>query len=488
MTRAAKGLFLLVVLACLAMRGPVAGAADAPIKPVKKVHLLTKDMITVKKIKLKAPGSNHQLDPVLVAGDPSGGFWVSWRTAEGSSLQHFSDKLTSDRSIISLKTHAVMGLYGHDDGSVALTWFDCRMNRVFGVDLYLKKLSKTGKEIWNSKVRGDPGANTEYEKRPVGFWNHPDFQGPVVPIAFNGTQYGLFYVILQKFPDKACHTGDEYVSVNADGTVDESTRSVWNASHSFSPSTVAGTNGQFYGVTISDPFPYRAIRMGAYSQKPVKQDAIWPRTPSPNSVGFPPGTRIGAPFNMGGQFGLAIRSSIPKDLEDIKDCDEALFHKKLQGVAGAWPILLRFNESGGKAAATYITEKPMDDLVVVGGRLGEKHAVVAWGQGPGSDKGSVFGTFPCQVALLNGEGEVIQGPMAVQGPVCWNSNAAPLSNGDLVWAGIVDDWAQVADPTTLYIVRIRCPKSIQKAAAKVEPGKPIPSPKPAAASPQQGAQ
>lgn len=450
---------VVAVQPCLALPPQVQPERPAPTAQARR--FLTEDMIEIRTIPLDEPGCNNQLSPVLVANDPKGGLWVAWGVAGGASyrLQHLADNLSPDRPVVKLNTNALLGLYGHDDGSVAFTWYDGRLTRVFGVDLYLQRMSASGKVLFNTKVRGDPGSGLEYEKRPVGLWYHPDFQGPTVPIAFNGKQYGLFYVVLQKFADKACHTGDEFVAVNANGKVDDRTRSTWNASHSFWQSVVVGYDRSFYGITLADPYPYRAVRIGNYSVHPAKQDVLWPRKPCNNF--FPPDTKLSAAFNFGSGFAMAISTAIPSEMEDLKNYDDKTFSDKMAAQGpGAFPVLLLFDKSGKKAKASYITKEPSQDMIITGARLGRLNAVVMWANGPsGMDKGTVFGAYPTKIAVLSDSGRVVQPPIEVKAPLTWHSDAATMSNGDVVWGAIADDWTPVDDAAKLYIVRVHCSRS-----------------------------
>ncbi|MCY3020832.1 MAG: tetratricopeptide repeat protein [Planctomycetota bacterium] len=451
---------------------PGQASPPAPAKPV-----VTPDMVGVRTMKLAEPGLNHQWCPVIVANDPKGGLWIAWplgAPGTGSNIQHLNDELLPDREQIKLPGSRVVGMYGHDDGSLVYTWWDSRVNAEFGVELYIKRVATDGKVLFDTKFRGDPGAGLEYPQRPVGIWGHPNWQGATIPIACNGKQYGLFYVILQKFPEPSCHTGDEFVAVNLNGQVDDKSRSTWNASHSFWMSCVAGRDGHFYGITYADPWPYSAVRMGRYGKKPVKQDMLFPRKPHGMA------TRISAAFTLESGFGMAVASSIPPEIEDLKAYDEELYKSKVKG-PGSYPVLLRFDETGEKARATYLTPEPINDLVVSGGRLGKDHAAVLWGHGTVGDKGSFFGVYPVQLTVVNAAGEVLQAPIEVKAPLTWQSDAATLSNGDLVWGGICDDWTPVDDPKKLYIVRVRCdgvnPKTAKPAVAAAPKAAVPPPPK-----------
>jgi len=450
MTRHTTVLALLLIAPAFGMHLQAAENA----KPV-----VTPDMIGIRTIKLAEPGLNHQWCPVIVANDPQGGLWIAWpMSAGGSNIQHLNDELLPDREQIKLPTSRLVGMLGHDDGSLVYTWWDFQLNAEFGVDLYIKRVATDGKVLFDTKFRGDPGSGLEYVKRPVGIWGHPNWQGATIPIAFNGKQYGLFYVILQKFPEPSCHTGDEFVAVDLTGKVDEKSRSTWNASHSFWMSTVAGRDGHFYGITMADPWPYSAVRMGAYSKKPVKQDILFPRKPAGLS------TRISAAFTWEAGFAMAVASSVPREVEDLKTYDDTLYKSKVKG-PGSYPVLLRFDETGQKAAATYLTQEPINDLVVSGGRLGQNNAVVLWGHGPTADKGAVFGVYSVQLTVVSGAGEILQAPIEVKAPLTWQSDPATLSNGDLVWGGIADDWTPVDDAKKLYVVRVRNPKPAKPAVA-----------------------
>ena len=120
--------------------------------------------------------------------------------------------------------------------------------------------------------------------------------------------------------------------------------------------------------------------------------------------------------------------------------------------------MLRFDESGKKAAATYLSTNRIEDLVVSGGRLGRDHMVCLWGHGPAGagDKGGYFGVYPVQMAVLDEAGQKVQQPVEIKAPLTWQSDPTTLANGDLVWAGAANDWTTVDDPKKLYLVRIRC--------------------------------
>lgn len=451
---------------CSLTHGQSAVVQATPAAPAKPV--VTPDLVGVRTLKLDEPGLNHQWFPVIVANDPKGGMWIAWPvSASGSNIQHLNDELLPDRAQLKLPENRVVGMYGHEDGSLVYTWWDSRVNPEFGVELYLKRVATDGKVLFETKFRGDPGAGLEYPKRPVGIWGHPNWQGATIPIAFNGKQYGLFYVILQKFPEPSCHTGDEFVAVDLTGKVDDKSRSTWNASHSFWMSCVAGRDGHFYGITYADPWPYSAVRMGAYSKKPVRQDILFPRKPHGMA------TRISAAFTLEGGFAMAVASSIPPEVEDLKTYDEEFYKSKVKG-PGAYPVLLRFDETGQKAAATYVTPDPIQDLVVSGGRLGKNAAAVLWGHGTFGDKGSFFGVYPVQLTVVSAAGVVLQAPIEVKAPLTWQSDPATLSNGDLVWGGICDDWTPVDNPRKLYVVRVRCDGLAVKEAKPAPVTRPVP--------------
>lgn len=452
-----------IVLGTLAvlLLAPRVLAAGPAVQPEEPQTLITGKMITVKTIQLPNPAMQNQLVLTLIEEDPAGGLWVLWHTDDGAVLQHFDSAFKADRKTITLKGHRVMGLYGHRDGSLAMTWRESYMTDIHGVNLFLKRISGQGETVWNTKVRGDDGANLPYEQRPIGLWHHPDYQGPAVRIAFNGKQYGLFYVVLQKFESLECHTGDEFMAVNADGSIDaRCRRHTWNASHSFWMSSVAGRDGEFYGVTYTDPFPFFGIRMGAYSQPTAKQSLIWPARAWPNTL---PSTRMGAAFNMSGGFGMAISSGVPKDLSVLKQFDEEAVKRRIeaeQTVKAGYPILLRFDHTGRTARSTYLTTDLVPDIVVGGARFGKDSALVAWSQGPGNMKGEVFGTLGATMAVIDVKGNILQTEIKVNAPLTWNSDPTTLSNGDVVWAGFADEWTADDDKQTLYLVHIKCPSSL----------------------------
>ena len=460
---------LLTALAVL-FAGEVALAAGTPVQPAEPQNLITRDMITVKTIELPSLAMQNQLVLTLIEEDPTGGLWVLWHTGEDAVIQHFDNRFKADRKTITLKGHRVMGLYGHHDGSLALTWRESHMKDIHGVNLFLKRITGEGETVWNTKVRGDDGANLPYEERPIGLWHHPDYQGPAVRIAFNGKQYGLFYCVLQKFESLECHTGDEFMMVNADGSIDSRCyRHTWNASHSFWMSSVTGRDGKFYGITYADPFPFFGIRMGSYSQPSAKQSLLWPAKAWPNTL---PCTRMGQAFNLSGGFGMAISSGVPKDLSVLKQFDEEAVKRRIaaeQTVKAGYPILLRFDHTGKTARSTYLTTDLVRDIVVAGTRFGRDSVLMAWSEGPGDMKGEVFGTLGATMAVVDVKGKVLQTGIQVNAPLTWNSDPTTLSNGDVVWAGFADEWTDNDSKTTLYLVHVKSPASLGGQAIEATP-------------------
>lgn len=436
----------------LCLGGGRAGIGRAAPPRVAAVPL--ENLVEVRRLPLQRPAVNHQCLAVLVVDDPKGGAWLAWHDSvpEGlsSHIVHLDASLTPDRAVIDLPGRSVHGLVGLEDGAVVAAVGSRRGPEVKGSiapgppspnTIGLRKMTRDGRQVFETQVRGGEGYGAE------SVWALMDGTAPSVSVSSNGRGYGLFYAIGKHFADGGVHQADEFTALDSSGNVLPASRATWNTSHSFWMSSAVGRDGHIYGVTIADPQPW-GLRLGNYTVNPghPPQTMLWPspevaRTVKHAGVAGRPGPLF--PLKHG--FGIAVATP-----HDPRRPDATVENLRL-------PMLLLFDEQGSVADPVYLAKEPVDDLIVSAARYGADQVAYLCGNGPGDIKGNVFGTFPTRLAILDGRGKTLQGPIEIPAPFTFGSHPATLSNGDVVWAGVADDWTKVDDPLTLFIARVRWP-------------------------------
>lgn len=432
-------------------------------------------LVEVRRLPLQRPAVNHQCLAVLVVDDPKGGAWLAWHDSMPTGLSahviHLDASLTPDRAVIDLPGRSVHGLLGLKDGAFVAAVGSRRGPEVEGKiapgppspnTIGLRKMTADGRLVFETHVRGGEGYGAEC------VWALMDGTAPGVSVTSNGRVYGLFYAIGKHFADGGVHQADEFTALDSSGNVLPASRATWNTSHSFWMSSATGRDGHIYGITIADPQPW-GLRLGNYTFNPghPPQTMLWPSAEVAKTVKHAGvAGRPGPMFPLKHGFGIAVATPL-----DPSRPDATVEHLRL-------PMLLLFDERGSVAAPVYLAKEPTNDLIVSAARYGDDHVAYLGGNGPGDIKGNVFGTFPTRLAILDGKGKLLQGPIEIPVPFTFGSHPATLSNGDVVWAGVADDWTTVDDPLTLFIARVRWPgaKSAASAAAPNERRRPTRQP------------
>ena len=258
-------------------------------------------------------------------------------------------------------------------------------------------------------------------------------------LAYDGTDFGLFFMIGRHFRDGGVHQADEFVMVGGDGTVHETSRNTWINSHSFWPSALSA-GGSMYTLTVADPFPVWGVRLGTLDGGTFSQSTVWP---TPDLAGqVPEGgvvARVGALFEVEGRLAAAVRTAV----------DPA---NPAGGVSGPQrALLLTMNPDGSDAVASPIDDTLLvdveNDLVVAASRFGAD-ALTLTGVGPNA---SVFGHAPVVARVLAPDGTPLTEGVELDARLAWSSDPVTLSDGSAAWAAIEDNVS-----TTLQIARIGC--------------------------------
>lgn len=421
------------------------------------------NLVEVRKLPLQRPAVNHQCLAVLVVDDPRGGSWLAWHDSAPGALSahivHLDAALAPDRAVIDLPERSVHGLLGLEDGAVAAAVGTRRGPEVEGKiapgppspnTIGLRKMTADGRLVFETQVRGGEGYGAEC------VWALMDGTAPSVSVTCNGRMYGLFYAIGKHFADGGVHQADEFTALDPAGNVLPASRATWNTSHSFWMSSAVGRDGHIYGITIADPTPW-GLRLGNYTVNPGRppQTMVWPSPLVATAVKHAGvAGRPGPMFPLKHGFGIALATPL-----DPSRPDATVEQMRL-------PIFFVFDEQGVASDPVYLAKEPTNDLIVSAARYGDDQVAYLVGNGPGDIKGNVFGTFPTRLAILDGRGKTVQGPIEIPAPFTIGSHPATLSNGDVVWAGVADDWTSVDDPHTLYVARVRWPG---RKAAKAAP-------------------
>ena len=399
---------------------------------------------------LTVNAQQDQTVPVIVAPAHDGSFWVAWTDSpwsEGSLLAHIQQvgadlEFTGTR--LDIPGSMVVGMHAHADGTLAVAhgrrtgpepadpeWRGAPRGTTPNT-LFLSRFDGE-EERFRTQVRGGEG----YTSSPESTWLLPDGTGASVSVAFNGNRYALFYVIGRHFESGEVHQADEYVELDRDGAIVESTRAGWLNSHSFWPSAVA-VEDRFYTLTVADPFPQWGLRLGGYVGGAAEGFTIvWPSADIADEVtSRGPVGRAGAIFSVDGKLATVMRTWVDRESPAATGSQ----HRA---------ALLTFEINGSLAGYAELSPAPgpENDRVAGGARFGDAVLTIV------SDVGnaSIFGGAPVTLQMLDAEGATLAGPTSVDARYAWSSDPVTLSDGSVVWGAVRENVSQ-----TLQLFRVAC--------------------------------
>gem|GEM_PF-3972747 len=388
--------------------------------------------------------------PVVVTPDNDGGLWLAWTDSPYSEgvlhahIRHLNADLEMDGTSLDIPDSVVVGMYAHADGSLAVahgrrtgpepsdpSWAGSPGGPAPNT-LFLSRYLGSD-EVFTTQIRGGEG----YTSDPESTWFLSDYTGAGVSVSFDGSRYGVFFVIGRFFEDESVHQADEYVEISPEGIVAEASRQSWINSHSFWPSSVA-VESTIYTLTTADPFPVWGVRLGSYpAQGEPNHVTIWPTPDIVDQVTVSgPVARQGAIFEVGGRLAVTSRTWVDKDDPTVRgDTEYAAFHS--------------FETDGSPVAFTPLAAEVTsgNDLAVLGARFGsDALTLVAEGANAG-----VFGLAPVTAQVLSVEGELLSEPVQLDARLSWASDPVTLADGSVVWPAVKDNVSK-----TVQLARVGC--------------------------------
>ncbi|MEM8924668.1 MAG: hypothetical protein AAGD35_14290 [Actinomycetota bacterium] len=417
---------------------PSGGTGDAPpVSPEGPAPVCNTDIAAQfdrADIALDAQAQQDQTVPVVVAPDPTGGFWVAWTDSPWAlkklhaRVRHVDASLRFDGPSFDLPGEVVLGIHVHSDGTLAVAhgkrtgaepadpnWGGSPTGAAANT-LFLSRFSAAGAKQWGTKIAGGEG----YERGSTWFLN--DRTGATVTVGYDGAKYAVHYVIGRYFDDGGVHQADQYAELTPGGQIVDGSRRDWMNSHSFWPSAI-GSGGAVYSLTVSDGFPESGMRL---ARNGTDATTVWPWA------------RPGAMFTVGGSLAVAVQTNT----------DKAAPTSTVEG--GWWPSALIMGTDGSiKAVAQFPsqTEPTYENLVVGGARFGDDILVLASNAG----NAGVFGAAPVKAYIATTDGQQRGSTATLDARLSWQSDPVTLADGSVVWAAIKDNVSN-----TLQLNKVRC--------------------------------
>ena len=401
-------------------------------------------------IPVEINAQQDQSVPVVVAPDATGGVWLAWTDSPWSEdtlhahIRHFDSELNAIEGDLDLPGSVVLGMYAHADGSLAIAHGRRTGAEPESADwngspkapaantLYLSNYMGA-KKIFETKIQGGEG----YTKDPESTWLLADGTGAAVSVAYNGSEYALYYVIGKHFASDEVHQADEFIRVASDGSIVKDSRLSWLNSHGFWPSATS-LDGEFYTLISADPFPTKTLVLGSYEGTTEKRVSVWPPADVLSQVQLSgPSGRAAAIFSVGGKLASTVRTWI--DIKEPAKAQSSTQHTAL--------FVVDQDGTAFSNVSLEATSEVENDLAVLGARFGTQILTLV---GKGSNA-SVFGTSPVQARVYSVDGVPQGEPVELDARMAWSSDPVTLKDGSVVWPAVKDNVSK-----TVQLARIGC--------------------------------
>ena len=239
----------------------------------------------------------------------------------------------------------------------------------------------------------------------------------VVPI---GDRFSVFTKISHNFDTpEDIHQGDLYIEIDSNGNLDEDTRYWWGASHSNRLHSLSGPNGEGLTLTVGDGGPYGVVYHNP-SYRSVRQPrfVIWPPADQQQIGNAASISTIDAGdvcgFTRQGEQLFATVSTVPEQPFNYRDDSGDI-------------ALINWHMDGGDVTVSWLTDTP--DIAERCPSLNplKDHQLSVWGIKNGN---------LATVALIDTEGNMINGPTETSAPYYEYSMTATLADGRIAWTYI----------------------------------------------------
>jgi hypothetical protein len=315
------------------------------------------------------------------------------------------------------------GLAAEPDGHFAALLWSAADEKI-----YVKRYDKTGKEDFSTEL-----TNAD---------NHPtDFGIGESRLEFGGGKYGAYYHV----HSDSGHEGDTLKYVSAEGGAEE-TKWGWGCSHSMSNLlTFSPSAGTFLPTCVTDCYP------GTDGSDFATSSIGGVYTDDRNKV---IDVAAGCNGSVAGELGgAAVASTGWKIVFNAHQAKAELGQDSYDEASMNQDIAF---------AAIGADHKPAGDIVWLTSTTGvneQDSALARWQPAGDGDEQYLVGwlepgaSAKYQLARLDAEGAVLEGPVDVASKAKWGQRDDPFRahvNGDVVWA-----WFDSAGATTLHFARLK---------------------------------
>lgn len=311
-----------------------------------------------------------------------------------------------------------------DDGVVVMvTDYSDSMTNSFSPDrqLRLMRLDANGETTLVAPVVGGDG-----EGAGADWYAWSSQRG--VDVMLKGDGYAVFTKISHNFGDGVgenanTHQGDLYVEMDASGALLESNRGWWGVSHSNRPHLLEGPSGESITLTVGDGSPY-GVMCTNRTDGNRKEYRIWPPEDQVEVGDEESVSTVGAGdlcgFTRRGERLFATVGTVREQpFNYFQDSGEVLLLSWPVGSLDDTDVTTTWLTDSSEIPERCPTLSPMRD-----------HQLSVWGR---RTERNATEDAKATLALIDGDGKLVNGPTTTDAPFNENSMAVTLSDGSVAW-------------------------------------------------------
>ena len=349
---------------------------------------------------------------ILPGARPAGGLILGWNHNEQGRLSRLNANMVQEGEDWVLEGQLIVDVVGLPDDGVVVMVTDYgtgkSLTNSFDVDrqLRLLRLDAEGNQVAEIPIVGGNG-RTEDSDWYAWF---PVRSADVVP---NGDRFSVFTAISHNFDTpENIHQGDLYIEVDSNGELDEDTEYWWGSSHSNRLHALLGPDGEGLTLTVGDGGPYGLVY---HNRNERMRQVVWPPEDQ-RQIGDDEGiSTIDAGdlcgFTRQGERLFATVSTVPEQPFNYRDDNGDI-------------ALLSWHMDGGDVDVSWLTNTPnIPERCPTLSSL-KDHQLSVWGVKDGNT---------ATLALLDNEGNLVNGPTESSAPFYEYSMAVPLTDGSVAW-------------------------------------------------------
>lgn len=294
--------------------------------------------------------------------------------------------------------------------------------------LFIMKMDKKGNTIFNTRIFGGNGHG------PGKSWYDGRAEGEVT---FNGSEYGIYFEVQKNWAEPGegedIHNGDMFVVLDKKGEIKPEREHFWTASHSSTPRTAAGSDGNFYTFTIGDAYPWG---LQLYNRNSSFNTVVWP--PESEWKSYEESNSANAPGIL--EFMYSHNNSLIAALATEEN-------PNLGWDSKTDVLFLKTDYKGQILKEIWLTKTPNKDESKILVTPYQGNLLFIWG--PGNVYENDWQPDPPTLAVVDFNGNFIEYPEKLSSfPLGSSSDAGTMANGDALWT-YADNYSS---SITLYVV------------------------------------